>query len=219
MTEQYFTTQPVNSRTTVKNSSLFFLFAGIAISLPASAKMYQWVDDNGTRHMESTCPRDCAGKDHFEIDKGRKTLIKGSLTIQERRAERAATLDNDKKSDEELAHIEQVRKDKALLNTYTNTAEIDLARKRNMQQLEARVNSMASQVKIVNDRLLGLQKEAEGYKQKEKPLPASLNDDLIETESRLGKLQVDYDKAKAEEAKMTARYDADIARYKELTGK
>jgi hypothetical protein len=46
-----------------------------------------------------------------------------------------------------------------------------------------------------------------------------LQEDLDETKTRLGTLKEDHEKAKAEKAAMEARYDADKARYKELTGK
>lgn len=196
------------------------LIAGIAFSLPVAAKMYKWVDDNGTTHYGETIPPEYADKDRSQLDKGRVTKKVEVLTPEERRAEEAAkkTADAKKRADEELA-LEQKRRDKALVNTYSNEKEIDLARSRNLQQVDARINSIGSQLKMANDNLLALQKEAEGLSKAGKKAPPSLQEDIHETQTRLSKLQQDLDKANAEKAAMDARYDADKARYRELTGK
>ena len=200
-----------------KSKLIIALIAGISLSLPVSAKMYKWVDDQGVTHYGETIPPEYAGKDRTELNKTGRTVRKDEvLTPEERRAKVEA--DARKRTEAEAA-LESKRRDKALVNTYSSPDEIDLARKRNLQQVDARVNGVSAQVKIVNDSLLGLQKEADGYKQAGKKLPKSLQEDIDETQVRLTKLQQDLDKAKADKAAMEARYDADKARYKELTGK
>jgi hypothetical protein len=222
-----------------KSKLLVALIAGIAFSLPAAAKMYKWVDDQGVTHYGETIPPEYANKDRSELNKTGRTIncspvlrtggkaggvlisLEDVTLLHRSQAElrQAKEEAEAKKRDDAEAALESKRRDKALVNTYSSSAEIDLARKRNLQQVDARVNGVSSQVKIVNDSLLGLQKEAEGYKQAGKKLPMSLQEDMDETQMRLSKLQQDLDKAKADKAAMEARYDADKARYKELTGK
>lgn len=196
---------------------LVALIAGMAFSLPAAAKMYKWVDDKGVTHYGETVPPEFAGKDRAELNKeGRVVKKEGALTPEERRSKEQADA---KKRDGDEAALEQKRRDNALINTYSNPKEIDLARSRNLQQVEARINSISSQVKIANDNLLGLQSEAEGLAKAGKKIPASLQEDLQESRARLAKMQQDLEKSKSEKAAVEARYDADKARYKELTGK
>ena len=191
--------------------------AGLAFSFPVAAKMYKWVDDKGTTHYGETIPPEYAHKDRSELDKsGRVIEKKEVLTPEERRTIEEA--DAKKRADDEAA-LERKRRDKALVNTYSNEKEIDLARNRNLQQVEARINSINSQLKMAESNLAGLKKEADGYNAAGKKVPASLQEDLDESQARLSKLQQDMEKAKAEKATMDARYDADKARYKELTGK
>ena len=194
--------------------------AGIVCSFPVAAKMYKWVDDNGTTHYGETIPPEYANKDRSQLDKGRVTKKVEVLTPEERRAEEATkkAADAKKRADDELV-LEQKRRDKALVNTYSNEKEIDLARSRNLQQIDARINSISSQLKMSNDNLLALQKESDDLVKAGKKAPPSLQEDIHETQTRLSKLQQDLDKANAEKATMDARYDADKARYKELTGK
>ena len=193
------------------------LVIGMTFSLSAAAKMYKWVDDNGTTHYGETIPPEYANKDRAELNKaGRVVDKKEVLTPEERRAKE---LEDIKKREDEEAAVEQKRRDKALLNTYSSVKEIDLARTRNLQQVEARLNSISSQIKMAGDNLAGLQKEADGYARASKQIPASLQEDLQESQARLTKLKQDMEKSKAEKATVEARYDAEKTRYKELTGK
>lgn len=193
------------------------LLAGIAFSLPATAKMYKWVDDKGVTHYGETIPPEYADKDRTELDKsGRAVKKQEVLTPEERRAGEEAAAK--KRADEEAA-LEQKRRDKALVNTYSNSDEIDLARNRNLQQVEARIGSINSQLKMADSNLAGLKKETDGYNAVGKKIPASLQEDLKEAQERLAKLRQDLEKAETEKAGLNARYDADKVRYKELTGK
>ncbi|BBI98346.1 hypothetical protein FGKAn22_00390 [Ferrigenium kumadai] len=199
-----------------KSKLLAALIIGFSFSLPAAAKMYKWVDDQGVTHYGETIPPEYANKDRSELNKSGRVIKKQEvLTPEERRSKEEA--DAKKRSDAEVA-LEQKRRDKALLNTYSNVKEIDLARSRNLQQVDARLNSMNSQVKMANNNLLGLQKEADDFTKSNRKIPKSLQEDLQESQARLNKAQQDLEKAKADKAAVEARYDADKARYKELTG-
>lgn len=190
---------------------------GIALSLPVSAKMYKWVDDKGTTHYGETIPPEYANKDRTELNKsGRVIQKKEVLTSEERRANEEAEA---KKRAGEEAALEAKRRDKALVNTYSNEKEIDLARSRNLQQIDARISSISSQAKTANGNLLNFQKEADTLTKAGKPIPQTLKDDLRESQARLDKLNRDLEKATAEKSVIEARYDADKVRYKELTGK
>ena len=193
------------------------LAIGMTFSLPVTAKMYKWVDDKGVTHYGETIPPEYAHRDREELNKaGRVVEKKEVLTPEERHAKE---LEDIKKREDEEAALEQKRRDKALLNTYSNVKEIDLTRDRNLQQVEARINSINSQLKMAEDNLKALQKEADGYTKANKNIHVSLQEDLKESQARLTKLQQDMEKSKAEKAAVEARFNADKARYRELTGK
>ncbi len=199
-----------------KSKLLVALLAGLAFSLPASAKMYKWVDDKGVTHVGDTIPPEYANKSNVEMDKGRTVKRTEILTPEQRRAKEA--IDAKKRADDE-ASLDQKRRDKALVNTYSNEKEIELARSRNLQQVEARISSINSQLKMTGNNLLALQKEADARTAAGRKVPPSLHEDIQESQTRLSKLQQDLEKSKVEKTAVEARYDADKARYKELTGK
>jgi len=200
----------------IKSKFLVALVVGTTFSLPVAAKLYKWVDDDGVTHYGETIPPEYANKDRVELNKaGRVIKTEEVLTPERRRAREQADA---KKREEAKATLDQQRHDKTLINTYSSVKEIDLARRRNLQQIDARLNVINSSIKTANDNLTGLQQEAESYTKANRRIPASLEEDIQDAQTRLKKLQKDMEEPQAEKAALEARYDADKARYMELTG-
>jgi chromosome segregation ATPase len=196
---------------------LIALFVGITFSLPVMAKLYKWVDEKGITHYGETIPPEYADRDRAELNKsGRTVKVIEVPTAAERKAQKEA---DEKKRADEKAAIERKRRDMTLTNTYSNVNEIDLARNRSLQQVNARINNHTSQLKMASDNLLALQKESEDYTMANKQIPSTLQDDLKDTQDRVDRLQKNLDKSLAEKAAVEARYDADKTRYQELTGR
>jgi len=183
------------------------LFA--AFSATAEAKLYKWVDDKGETHYGEVVPPEYANKDKVQFEKGREVKQK----------EPAGEAGSGKKSaEEDQATIDQRRRDKALVNTYSNEKEIDLSRDRNLQQVEARINSVQLLLKSAQESLDNYHKEADGLKQSGNKIPDSLRSDISEGENKVAKLKQDLAKAQEKDASVKASYEADKVRYRELTG-
>jgi chromosome segregation ATPase len=196
---------------------LIALFFGITFSMPAMAKLYKWVDEKGITHYGETIPPEYADRDRAELNQsGRTVKMIDVPTAAERKAQEEA---KQKKRADEKAALESKRRDMTLTSTYSSVKEIDLARNRSLQQVNARINSNTSQLKMESDNLLGLQKELEQYTKANKQIPPALQEDLKDSQTRVNRLQKNLDKSLAEKAGVEARYDADKARYQELTGK
>jgi Domain of unknown function (DUF4124) len=196
---------------------LFVAFvAGLVFSFPVAAKLYKWVDDNGTTHYGETIPPEYADKDRVELNKEGRVIKSEEVMTPERR--RAKELEEEKQREDERAALEQNRRDKTLINTYSNVHEIDLARTRSVQQVDARINVLNSYLNSANEKLQSLQSEADNYAKANRKIPPSLQEDLNDTQERLIKLQQDLEKPNAQKAALEARFKADRARYIELTG-
>ncbi|TAJ83553.1 MAG: DUF4124 domain-containing protein [Gallionellaceae bacterium] len=187
-----------------------------ALCTNAEAKLYKWVDDNGTTHYGETIPPEYANKDATRFsDKGRVEKRIEKLTPEEQRARDAETA---KKNATQQAAIEARRRDTALLSTFSNENEIDLARDRGLQQIEARLKSFGTMLKSAQDSLDALHKEQDGLVKQNKPIPKSLLEDIDEGEARVAKLQKDLGQNEQESANVKARFEADKLRYRELKG-
>jgi len=200
-----------------KSKALFALFIGLTFSLPAMAKLYKWVDKKGVTHYGETIPPEYADRDRAVLNKsGRTSKIIKVLSPAELKAQR---LTEKKESAEKKAELEQKRHDKMLTSTYSSIKEINLARNRSLQQVKARITNHNAQLEMANKNLLELNQEVEAYTKAKKEIPAPLKDDIKRSKARISKLKHNLDKSLAEKATVEARYDADEARYRELTGK
>lgn len=182
----------------------------------AEAKLYKWVDDKGTTHYGETIPPEYANKDATRLsDKGRVEKRIEKLTPEEQRAKEA---EDAQKAVAQKAAIEAKRRDTALLSSFSNENEIDLARERSLQQVDARINSVATLLKSAEASLAGHHKEQDGLLKQGRKIPKSLQEDIEEADARLAKLQKDQELNLQELAAVKARFEADKQRYRELKG-
>ncbi|MDD4911732.1 MAG: DUF4124 domain-containing protein [Sideroxydans sp.] len=182
----------------------------VAFSLNAQAKLFKWVDDKGITHYGETIPPEYANKETMQLEKGR---------IEKREDVRDTA--NKKFSNEPVvdkSRIEAKRRDTALLDSYSSEKEIDLARDRNLQQVEARTNSYATLLKSSNENLASLQKEQDKLTRQGRKIPVSLAEDITEANTRITKYQADLDRNNVEAERIKARYAGEKARFRELKG-
>ena len=182
-------------------------------SATAEARVYTWVDDKGQTHSGDVIPPEYANKDKVQFnEKGREVKKKES---KESAGEAGAV---NKNAEEKQAVIDQRRRDNALVNTYSNEKEIELARDRNLQQVEARINGIQVMLKPAQKDLDNYLKEADGLKQSGKKIPDSLQSDITNAENKVAKLKQDLAKAQEKDASVRASFEADKVRFRELTG-
>ncbi len=193
-----------------------FLIAGTALfaalSFNAEAKLYKWVDKNGVTHYGETIPPEYAGRDTKQLEKGR--IVDSTRNFDDRKQKAKKT-----ETAEEKAAREQRRSDEALLNSFTNEKEIDLARDRNLLQVKARIDSYQTLIKSAQASLEDLHKESNARTNRGWDIPKSLTDDIAAAEARVKKLQSGLKNNQDEYEAVNARFDAQKKRFRELKGK
>src|SRR6476620_5369767 len=113
---------------------------------------------------------------------------------------------------------EQQRKDRALLETFTTSKEIDLKRGRDIQQIEMNIEALQNNLKNAIDRQADLRARMEPYRKENKPVPASFQEDYDRTESSKAKLQAQVAAKRKDIADINVQYDDMKKRFAELTG-
>lgn len=177
-------------------------------SASAEAKLYKWVDEKGETHYGEVVPPEYANRDQVQIEQGR---------VVKKAEPKVDAAQPGKNASDEQAATDQRRKDKALINTYSNEKEIDLARDRNLQQVEARVASIKLLLKSAQESLDGYRNEVAAKQKANKAIPDSLQSDINEAENKVAKLKQDLAKAEEKQASVKAGYEADKKRFRELT--
>ena len=123
-----------------------------------------------------------------------------------------------RKREADAARREAVRRNSALLATYTSAQDIDEARSRALADNQKAVKAVELRIEAIKKRRSSYDKELELYKGDNKP-PARLQDDIRDAEIDL-KAQENLLAAKKKDIDtINARYDQDKQRYLELTGR
>ena len=193
------------------------LIAGLAVSLPVFADTYKWVDNQGVTHYSETLPPEYADKNRQILNKSGVVIkTQDVLTPDERRAKEEQSA---KTRAEAAAARDQRRYDKSLVESYSSADEIELAKTRSLQQLDAGITSINSQIAMVTNHLSSLQKEVAERRKANKKVPTFMLNEIKESQDRLDGLQQDLARSKEKRADVQARFDSEKARYKVLTGK
>jgi hypothetical protein len=106
------------------------------------------------------------------------------------------------------------RRDRALLQSYTSEGEIDLARSRALATIDSQVQSSQAYLTQLTRRRTELDGKKAGLG--DKPVPAALERELESIDSELAKHEAFVTAKKQEIVTVSARYDADKQRWREL---
>ncbi len=128
-------------------------------------KIVKWVDSNGITHYGDKLPAQEAGRSNSEMN-NQGIVVKQNL------------IGNKKNDVADQLKLEQERKDKILLASYTKPEEIDLARDRNLQLDQAALQALTQQKINVASRTTRNNKAAAGFQARKKPIPPYLSEEL-----------------------------------------
>jgi hypothetical protein len=179
----------------------------------AHAATYKWVDDQGVVHYTDKMPPEAINKGSVELSKEGVPIRKNdpALTPEQRRARET---DEERARQTARAREETQRKDRALLQSYTTESEIDLSKKRALGTIDAQIQSAQAYVVTLNKRKEETQGRVAALNGK--PTPPELEREVVSVNEELDK-QAELIAAKRKEAAtVTARYDADKQRWREL---
>jgi hypothetical protein len=184
---------------------------------PADAqKLYKWVDKNGQVHYGDKVPPEYAEQDRDVLNKSGVKVgsEQGAETAEEARARVAA-------EQQKAAAAEQARRDRMLLSTYQNPAEIELLRARRLDQIDAQVMLQEQSLANLKKRRAEQLKQASRYAPKNTkpdapPLPEGLAADIERSAAEIRVQDANLRKKREERAAVNRKFDDDLKRFKEL---
>jgi hypothetical protein len=184
-----------------------------ASALGANPPVYRWVDENGVVHYGDHVPPQYAQSETAMLN--REGIEVGRTAAQKSPAQ----LEQDARLQQQL--VQQKQRDSFLLTTYGSVHEIEQLRDERLQQLQGQRLAAEQFVSTLNERLLGLQTRAEGYKpysaeQRARRLPDDLAEDLVHTMNEIRGQREALATHEHQEATIRAQFQADIDRYREL---
>jgi hypothetical protein len=187
----------------------------VAISLPAHAGLYKWTDERGVVHYSDQMPPDVVNRASFQLNRQGITVGK---TEQAKPVTRVVK-DESEEQRARLAERERLiaqRRDKALIESYSNEREIELAKTRAVATIEGQVESAQSFVAQMQKRRDELESQKVTFAPR--PVPGTIDREIETIDGEVAR-QKDFIAGKRKEsATVGARYDADRQRFRELRG-
>lgn len=175
--------------------------------------LYCCTDDRGRKICSDRLPKQCIGKPHTIRDgSGRTTRVEGFVSAREREARDA---EERKRREADEAAAERQRQDRALLATYGNVRDIDMAHQRAREDVEAAIAEAERRVEVAQKRRAKYESEAEFYKKK--AIPAEIKRGMRDTDNEI-KSQSELIELKRKELDgLAARFADERERYLNLT--
>lgn len=178
--------------------------------LPASharaeqaSPIVKWKDDKGVTHYADSIPAEYASRENSVISKQ-------GITVKRNKAV------NPEASALYLQKLEQDKKDRALLSTFTNEHEIDLALERNLQLDQVVLDNLQRDHANSKKRLAASQKTLALLTKTKKPLPADLRLEIANNQADIAQLDERINTRKTNIAQLKQRFADDKQRYLSL---
>lgn len=177
----------------------------LAQTKASTGRMYKCVDEKGKVFYSDSPNSDC-GK-NTEMNKQGVVIQKVKPTVAKVQADPKKT---------EVAT--GVRRDRALMATYTTEAEIDAARDRSLQMPNRAIKRVESKLEKTNQELFNLKKQADTLASQQKELPPELLEEVQALQMDVTGLEAELAQKKAGTESIRERYESDKQRFRELKG-
>lgn len=194
-------------------TSLFTLALLLTASL-SHAQMFRWVDESGKVHYSDTPPAD-ARKGSSELS--------GGVVVKQNAADLTPAQLKQKEAADALAKVEMARlaeqklHDKSLISTFSNTAEIDVKRDKQIEQVQGEIKILNSRIAQATERKNGITATKARILGAKRTPPASLDQDFAAANAEIAGLKVTITERQKQQALLRTQAEADKKRFIELT--
>jgi hypothetical protein len=171
-----------------------------------SGRIVKWKDEKGITHYGDSIPPQYADRDN-------SLMNKQGITIQHNKPN--APHQN---KEEELAQLEQDKKDRALLGTFTNADEIDLTRDRNLEPELLALKNLQQDRAIAQKKVDKSKAAADAFTKSKKTVPAPVGAELKANKDGLAKIDQRIGERQQAIDNIRKRFDDDKKRYLTLRG-
>jgi hypothetical protein len=197
-------------------SAMLLVTLPLAIAGNAHAALYKWTDANGHVHYSDQLPADALDRERFELNRQGLTVRKTEPV--RRVAQQAPKSEDEQQRGREAERERQLaaRRDRAILESYSNEGEIDLAKGRAVATIEGQVQSAQAFIAQMAKRRSELEGKKATYAPR--PVPGSIEREIESIDAETDR-QNEFIVARMKEAAtVAARYESDKQRFRELRG-
>lgn len=199
-----------DSITPLRFAMAVLLFSTLCLVQHAHAegtgRIVKWKDEKGVTHYGDSIPPQYSDRDNALMNKQ-------GITIQHNKPN--APHQN---KEAELAQLEQDKKDRALLDTFTTADEIDLTRDRNLEPELLALKNLQQDRVVAQKKVDQSQAAAHAYSKSKKPVPAEVGAELKANKDALAKIDLRISERQQAIDSIRQRFGDDKKRYLILKG-
>jgi hypothetical protein len=180
----------------------------------AQAALYKWPDARGAVHYTDKLPPEAVNRQSYELNRQAQPIHKTepARPVVARAAKTETEEQKQREADRE--RLLAARRDRALVESYANEAEIDLAKARALATIDGQVASAEGLILQMTRRRQDLESQQATYAPR--PVPGALKREMETIDGELVRQHEYITAKKKESAAIAARYDADKLRFREL---
>jgi hypothetical protein len=179
-------------------------------------KSYKWVDKNGVTHYGDMVPPEYATQGRSELN---------AQGVEVRQYPRQLSPAEADVAQQQAADESRRRQhDSFLLTTYTKVSDIEQLRDERVALIDGQMDIARGSIDVNQQRLADLQRRLSSFRPyssnaNARRVPDQLADEVVRTLKERDSLRSGLASREKEKADLRAQFDADVARYKELTSR
>lgn len=188
----------------------------LASSHAYAERLFKWVDEEGNIHYSDRVPPQHSKHERREYDpRGKQVRVYERAKTPEEKAEaaRLAAIEEEKKREAAKKAVH----DRSLLATYSSEDDMLMARDGKLASVDALIQLTRSRIESTETRLREYAAEAAEFERSGKPVPNALQDQIKTARELITENREFVRQKEIERVGISAQFDADIARYRELT--
>jgi len=194
------------------------MIAGLSgIGSIAEAKIKCWKNNESVRECGNSVPPEFAQQGHDEVS-SRGVRLDSTVrakSLEELQAERATAK---AQAEAEVRRREQAAKDRVLLDTFSSDDDMLLARDGQIMHLESQIKLTESHTNKLNNGLEELIQDAADHERRGDEPPEKLVGDIDSLREQISDNQTFIKTKQTERVELMRKFEADIARFRELKG-
>ena len=190
---------------------LAFLLAPINI---AQADIKCWRNKDNVRECGQAVPPEYS-QERIEVINSKGIIVEtipGKEELEEIRRQKKI------QEAEERKKAAKRRQDVILLQTYTTERDLELARKQNLQAVQAIIDLTSSNTDVIKKDLASLEKNAADFERNGEQAPSTLIKDMENLKRQIKENEEFIAQKKQAKQDTNAKFDANLKRFRELKG-
>lgn len=187
----------------------------VLAALPAEARLFKWVDDQGNVHYTDRVPPEVAERERAELDKRGMTVKKTEAAKTPEEIAREKQLE-ELRVEQKRVEAEQRALDEVLLRTFRSEDDIIMARDGKVASIDTQIDVTRGTIAKQHERLTEMQRQAADVERQGKPVSQK---QVEEMDALRGHIDDNYAAiVKNEQARqgIIDKHDRDLKRFRQL---